>query len=63
MGCILYALIVGELPFRGNSDKEIVNQIVNKEIEFPKRFKISPEAKDLISLMLTKNPEKRIKIS
>jgi serine/threonine protein kinase len=63
LGCILYALLVGELPFKGNTEKEIIQQILNKEIDFPKRIKISPEAKDLIQLILNKNPEKRIKIS
>lgn len=24
LGCILYALIVGELPFKGNNEKEII---------------------------------------
>ena len=63
VGCILHALVVGNLPFNDKSESGLVRKIVEQEIEFPKTAKLSAEVMDLVELMLNKNHEKRIKMS
>lgn len=63
VGCILYALVVGNLPFQDKNDDKLIKKIIEGEIQYPKGIKLSPEVSDLIENMLHKNPEKRIKMS
>jgi MAP/microtubule affinity-regulating kinase len=63
VGCILYALVIGNLPFNDKSEAGLVKKIVESELEFPKNAKLSPEVFDLLEQMLNKNHEKRIKMS
>lgn len=60
-GVMLYNLISGRLPFSGGNMKEVVKTIQNEELKFPdETFKfVSNEAKDLISLLLQRDPEQR----
>ena len=54
-GVILYILLSGEPPFNGPNDNEIYRKICKMSFSFPpdKFRKVSKEAKDLISLMLS----------
>jgi len=64
LGCMLYAMVIGNLPFVGKTDSELKKNIVEKNLEFPDEretgLKVTPEFKDLVYKILTKNPEKRI---
>jgi serine/threonine protein kinase len=62
LGCILYALVVGKIPFRGETVADIKNKIVNEKYTFPSDLKLSDEVRDLLSRMLEKEPEKRASI-
>ncbi len=62
IGCILYAMVTGYLPFIDKSESGLVKKIIESEPEFPKNLKLSAEVVDLIKLMLKKNPEKRVKM-
>ena len=35
MGCILYYLVVGKLPFNGNTSSEIVESILAAKVKIP----------------------------
>ena len=63
-GIILYAMICGYLPFDGddkeNNNDTLFRNIIECNIEFPDT--ISEMAKDLISKLLTVNPNERITI-
>ncbi len=61
-GVILYILLCGYPPFGGSNDKEILRNVKEGHYEFDEEdwCYISKEAKDLIDLMLTMNPKKRI---
>ena len=62
-GIILYQLLFGIPPFYSNDDNEIRQQILNNELRFPKDNDISESAKDLLKLLLKKNPEERLGVS
>ena len=55
-GVIAYELLVGELPFVGNTEKERINKIRYYDIDFDS-LKISQFAKNFLSKLLTKNPK------
>lgn len=62
----MYMLLSGVPPFDGVDDDEIMKNSVKGEYEFApeENWKsVSRQAKDLISKMLVKNPEKRISAS
>lgn len=61
MGCILYGMVCGELPFKGESNREIVEKICHADFSFSKdnEKRLSYEVKDLIRHILVPNPEER----
>ena len=72
VGVIMYVLLCGSPPFSGDSDDEILDAVKKGKYSFKgilydnigKIWKnISSSAKDLINLMMTYNPEKRISAS
>jgi calcium-dependent protein kinase len=62
LGVIMYILLSGRVPFNGSSEKKIFKDILKGSFSFPSPLwdRISKEAKDLITKMLTYNPDKRI---
>ena len=64
MGVILYYMLCGHLPFKGNKEVVIAEKIVNDDIEFDdEEWEVrSKKVKDLISSCLKKEPEERITI-
>ena len=60
-GIVLFAMLCGYLPFDDkNDDKNIFKKIVECEIKYP--FFLSDIAKDMITKLLIKDPNKRINI-
>ena len=57
-GIFLYELLTGETPFYHENIKKTCKMILNDEVQFPDDF--SPDAKDLISKLLDKNPQTRL---
>ncbi|KAG2203615.1 hypothetical protein INT47_011709 [Mucor saturninus] len=67
LGIILYALLVGYLPFRYDPRKnervsQLFYRIVRAEVKWPADTQISPEAKHVVRSILERNPDKRISI-
>lgn len=60
LGVMLYTMIIGDLPFDGETEEDIENNIVKKKLKFKNTKPISNELKDMLTKMLTKDPEKRI---
>jgi len=65
VGCIVYLLLSGNLPFMGRSQKELFRKIVSGKFEFDDEEweGVSEDAKDLVRKMLVLDPEKRITAS
>lgn len=60
IGCILFALVTGGLPFKGNSSKTIVEKIKMCEYAYPPDLSLSMEVRELIGRCLDVNPKSRI---
>lgn len=73
LGVILYALLVGYLPFNleaGQTRRQFFSKILRADFTFPNSEKetgrksmISNEAKDLVKKILQVNPQKRLSLS
>lgn len=61
LGIVLYEMIIGKVPFRGDSPISIALQHINEEIEFTQDEKISipHSVRTLISKLTEKSPEDR----
>jgi len=61
-GVTLYLMLCGYEPFYGETEKELIKANKNAELDFPDSEwgRISPEALDLVSQMLTTDPKERI---
>ena len=63
LGILLYELLFGHSPFKGNNTNNIIQNIKSHELNYDdKNKKISKSCKDLIQKLLNMNPQKRIKI-
>ena len=61
LGIVLYEMLIGRVPFRGDSPISIAVQHINEEIEFTQeeKTKIPHSIRTLISKMTEKSPEDR----
>lgn len=60
LGCILFGMVCGQLPFNGSS-REVIRRICNGDFAFPSELEgqLSEEVKDLIKNILILDPAKR----
>ena len=56
-GVLMYEILTGDLPFKGENYIALLNAIVNKEPEFPPEFPF--QLKEIIHKCLKKEPSKR----
>lgn len=62
IGVLLYTLLSGKPPFNGKNDEEILQNVLDRPLKFPGeiwRDRISKDAKELLKLMLEKDPAQR----
>ena len=62
LGCILYTMVVGKLPFKADKVAEVKQRILHDPVIFPKDIELSDEVKDLTARMLDKDPETRASV-
>jgi serine/threonine protein kinase len=62
VGCIVYLLLGGNLPFMGRTQKELFRKIVVGKYDFPDDCweGVSADARDLVSRLLVTNPDERM---
>ncbi|AMD21132.1 HEL149Wp [Eremothecium sinecaudum] len=62
MGCLIYVILTGHLPFSGSTQEQLYKQIARGSYhEGPlKDFKISEQARDFIDSLLQVNPQDRL---
>eukprot|EP01062_Namystynia_karyoxenos_P025377 TRINITY_DN19986_c0_g1_i1.p1 TRINITY_DN19986_c0_g1~~TRINITY_DN19986_c0_g1_i1.p1 ORF type:complete len:408 (+),score=146.83 TRINITY_DN19986_c0_g1_i1:78-1226(+) len=59
LGIILYAMLLGDLPFTGRDLPELLERIRRGQFTFPSSVQLTPDAKKLIKAVLTADPAKR----
>ena len=57
LGVLLYALLCGRFPFKGQNDKELYQNICKQELPIQEHF--SRGARQLLQKIFQKNPDKR----
>lgn len=57
-GVLLFALLCGAFPFRGQNDKELYKKIIKAQITFPDY--VSKEAQQIISSMVNPSAASRL---
>ena len=64
LGCILYALLSGSLPFDHNNQKELMRMTMEDTLKFdlPIWDQITSQCKGLITDLLKKNQQQRIRL-
>jgi len=64
LGIVIHLMLSGTLPFDHKEDREIAKKTIYEEVSFshPAWQQISPEAKELVSRLLEKDPEERISL-
>ncbi|UJR36178.1 hypothetical protein I4U23_028912 [Adineta vaga] len=63
LGIIAFTLLSGLAPFDGDNDNEILFNVTNRTIDFNLLPKISTECREVLTLMLERDPTKRISAS
>lgn len=61
LGCMMYTFLTGKPPFDTEGIRNTLNKVVQAEFEMPKY--LSPEAQDLITCLLRKNPMDRLPLT
>ncbi|XP_062192351.1 serine/threonine-protein kinase UCNL-like [Phragmites australis] len=61
MGVLVYEMVYGRTPFKGQNRKETFRNVLQKEVEFPgDSRRRMPELTDLISRLLEREPRRRL---
>lgn len=60
LGVSLYQLLTGEMPFDGNTPKQVFGKIKSGKFDMPSN--LTSDCKDLLSKMLIVSPKKRITV-
>nr|AML77440.1 putative LOV domain-containing protein [Staurastrum sebaldii] len=59
-GIFVHEMLYGKTPFRGRNRQRTFTNVLMKELTFPESVPVSQEAKDLMRLLLERDPEKRL---
>lgn len=63
IGIMFFALLYGTLPFFHKTEDKLIDAIVNQPLKFDPKVPVSDEAKDLMTMMMSKDPSKRISLN
>jgi 3-phosphoinositide dependent protein kinase-1 len=52
LGCIIFKMVTGKVPFPGMSPAQVYPKILNREIDWPEKIEVDSDCKDLIDKLL-----------
>jgi len=52
LGCIIFKMITGKVPFPGTNITTVYPMILNRQIDWPTNMEIDPQCMDLIDKLL-----------
>lgn len=59
-GILIYEMLFGKTPFKGDTQKQTFERILHKTVKFPEDKPISKHCKSLIKKLLAPDPKKRL---
>jgi serine/threonine protein kinase len=62
LGILLHAIVLGRVPFKSEQLNDLYQKIVDSPFVLPQKPATSEEFKDLVHLLLQKNPNSRIRL-
>ena len=60
LGCIIFKMVTGSVPFTGTNNYTVFPKINNREIEWPKSMEIEPKCRDLIDKLIVIDGSQRL---
>jgi len=63
IGIMFYAMLYGTLPFFHKVEDKLIDAIVNQPLKFDPKVPVSDEAKDIMTMMIMKDPTKRVTLN
>lgn len=60
LGILIYEMLTGTTPFKGNVADETFHKIVNNQLRWPDDINVSTDCKNLVKKLLKREPEKRL---
>jgi 3-phosphoinositide dependent protein kinase-1 len=60
LGCIIFKMITGKVPFPGTNITTVYPMILNRQIDWPTNMEIDPVCMDLIDKLLQMEPTDRL---
>lgn len=60
LGILIYEMLTGTTPFKGNVADETFHKIVNNQVKWPDDIQVSQDCKNLVKKLLRREPEKRL---
>ena len=63
IGLMFYSMLYGTLPFYSENEDELILKIKNEKLKFDMSVPVTKEARDIIAMMLERNPEKRMDLA
>ncbi len=60
LGILIFEMLTGTTPFKGNVADETFHKIVNHQLRWPDDVQVSADCKSLVRKLLRREPEKRL---
>eukprot|EP00171_Calliarthron_tuberculosum_P018605 IDg18605t1 len=60
LGILIYEMLTGTTPFKGNGTNDTFDKIVKSDVKWPEDIQVSQDCKSLVKKLLRRDPGKRL---